>query len=244
LGRGRGNYPGGGHITGLLKHKAALVALGLVLAACSHQPAPVADRMGQPAMRGKANVYIVQRGDTLYSIAFGAGLDYRNVARWNRIGAPYRIYPGQRLRLAAPQNRRPPPTRPTSRPPGPSAKVRSWVWPARGRIIQNFAPHRQKTGIDISGSGGQGVLAAAAGRVVYAGSGLRGYGKLIIVKHNEVFLSAYAHNRKLLVTEGGWVAAGQRIAEMGNTGTNQVKLHFEIRRDGRPVDPLRYLPKR
>jgi lipoprotein NlpD len=117
-----------------------------------------------------------------------------------------------------------------------------WVWPAKGKIVNGFSEATSLKGIDIAGSAGQPITASAAGKVVYAGSGLRGYGKLIIIKHNETYLSAYAHNRDILVKEGQQVGKGQKIAEMGNTDADQVKLHFEIRRQGKPVDPLRYLP--
>ncbi len=117
-----------------------------------------------------------------------------------------------------------------------------WVWPAKGKIVNGFSEATSLKGIDIAGSAGQPIAASAAGKVVYAGSGLRGYGKLIIIKHNETYLSAYAHNRDILVKEGQQVGKGQKIAEMGNTDADQVKLHFEIRRQGKPVDPLRYLP--
>ncbi len=116
-----------------------------------------------------------------------------------------------------------------------------WTWPARGKLISRFVPGGNK-GIDIAGKAGQPVVASASGKVVYAGSGLRGYGKLIIIKHNRMFLSAYAHNRKILVKEGQQVTKGEEVAEMGDTSAKQVELHFEIRRFGRPVDPLKYLP--
>ena len=117
-----------------------------------------------------------------------------------------------------------------------------WAWPAKGKVVAGFSEVGNLKGIDISGTAGQPVTASAAGKVVYAGTGLRGYGKLIIVKHNDTYLSAYAHNRDILVKEGQQVGRGQKIAEMGNTDADQVKLHFEIRRQGKPVDPLRYLP--
>jgi lipoprotein NlpD len=117
-----------------------------------------------------------------------------------------------------------------------------WGWPAKGKIVSGFSEATSLKGIDIAGSAGQPVTASAGGKVVYAGSGLRGYGKLIIIKHNDAYLSAYAHNRDILVKEGQQVVKGQKIAEMGNTDADQVKLHFEIRRQGKPVDPLRYLP--
>lgn len=120
-----------------------------------------------------------------------------------------------------------------------------WRWPVRGPLLSSFqGSNALNKGIDLGGKLGEPVLAAAGGQVVYSGSGLRGYGKLLIVKHNETFLSAYAHNDRLLVKEGDFVKAGQRIADMGSSGTDRVKLHFEIRRDGTPVDPLKFLPRR
>lgn len=124
-----------------------------------------------------------------------------------------------------------------------SAKVK-WSWPVKGEVLTNFKGNNGlNKGIDIRGKLGESVYAAAEGEVVYAGSGLRGYGKLVIIKHNDKFLSAYAHNRVLSVTEGDMVKAGNKIAEVGYTGTTQTaKLHFEIRFDGKPVDPMKYLP--
>jgi len=122
---------------------------------------------------------------------------------------------------------------------------RSWLWPADGRIISNFRPNDPaRKGIDIGGTEGQAILASAAGEVVYSGSGLIGYGELVIIKHSESLLSAYAHNKKRLVTEGQKVSAGERIAEMGRNDRNQAMLHFEIRLNGNPQDPLKYLPGR
>ena len=118
----------------------------------------------------------------------------------------------------------------------------NWLWPTEGKIITGFSDTENLKGIDIAGRTGQPIVAAAAGKVVYAGTGLRGYGKLIIVKHNNSFLSAYAHNKDILVKEGQQVTRGQKIAEMGNTDSDQVKLHFEIRRLGKPIDPLKFLP--
>jgi lipoprotein NlpD len=117
-----------------------------------------------------------------------------------------------------------------------------WVWPAKGKVVVGFSETANLKGIDIAGAAGEPVMASAAGKVVYVGNGLRGYGKLVIVKHNKTWLSAYAHNREILVKEGQQVVRGQKIAEMGNTDADQVKLHFEIRRLGKPVDPARYLP--
>jgi lipoprotein NlpD len=117
-----------------------------------------------------------------------------------------------------------------------------WIWPASGKVVAGFSESANLKGIDIAGKPGQPIVASAAGRVVYAGTGLRGYGKLIIVKHNNTFLSAYAHNREIEVKEGQQVAKGQKIAEMGDTDADQVMLHFEIRRLGKPVDPTKLLP--
>lgn len=130
-----------------------------------------------------------------------------------------------------------------AREPDSAAAEVTWAWPAAGPVLQGFDEQRNK-GVDIGGKAGDAVLAAADGRVVYAGSALRGYGNLVILKHNSTFLSAYAHNQTLLVKEDQVVKRGQRIAEMGSTDAERVQLHFEIRRDGKPVDPARYLPSR
>jgi lipoprotein NlpD len=131
--------------------------------------------------------------------------------------------------------------------PGPAAAVSEvdgvvWGWPARGKLVHAYGEGANPKGVAIGGSEGQPILASAPGKVVYAGSGLRGYGKLIIIKHNGTYLSVYAHNRALLVQEGDRVSGGQKIAEMGSSDAQQVGLHFEIRRLGKPVDPLKYLP--
>jgi len=118
-----------------------------------------------------------------------------------------------------------------------------WIWPANGKVVGTFSDNGSK-GIDISGKAGDPVIAAGDGKVVYSGTGLRGYGKLVIIKHNNTYLSAYAHNQNILVKEGQSVTKGQKIAEMGNTDADQVKLHFEVRRQGKPVDPLKHLPPR
>ncbi len=119
----------------------------------------------------------------------------------------------------------------------------AWIWPAQGKLIAGFDDVKNK-GFDIDGKAGDPIIAAGDGRVVYAGAGLRGYGNLIILKHNNTFLTAYAHNQTLLVKEDQSVKKGQKIAEMGNSDADRVKLHFEIRRQGKPVDPARYLPAR
>ncbi len=208
---------------------------------------------GEPAVvAASAGYRIVRPGDTLYSIAWEAGLDYRRVAQWNAIAEPYVIRPGQRIELKAPARPGGVPA-PAAKDPAPAATdpgadeasgpVDRWVWPAKGKLSKRFSTKKGSKGIDIAGRLGSAVRAAAAGKVVYAGSGLRGYGQLIIVKHNDTYLSAYALNRKILVREGARVGAGDPIAEMGDGGGGQGTLHFEIRRRGSPVDPLRYLPR-
>lgn len=218
----------------------------------------------RPAPRGAQTwvYYRVRKGDTLYSIARQAGYPVKQVARWNRIKRPYRIYPGQRLRVR-PQKaqtvvaqrpastrrtpratRRPAGGRRATRPQRPIVKVGRWQWPARGKIVKNYDPRRSSKGVDIAGPAGTAIYAAASGKVVYQGSGLRGYGQLIIIKHNSDYLSAYAHCSRILVKEGQQVRRGQKIAIIGSTGTNSVRLHFEIRRRGTPVNPLLFLPKR
>ena len=196
-------------------------------------------------------VHVVRRGENLSSIAWRYGLDYRSIARWNRIHPPYVIHPGQRLALrggaASGSTGRAQGTKAgagTKRPAGPAAvPVGGWTWPARGQLIRGFGKG-DRGGIDIGGRRGQPVVAARDGRVVYTGSGLVGYGRLVIVKHGERLLTAYAHNDRVLVKEGQTVRAGQKIAEMGSTGAERVKLHFEVRRDGKPLNPLKYLPRR
>ncbi len=213
-------------------------------------------------------------GETLYSISFRHGYDYKQIASWNNIRAPYTIYPGQRLRLTAPPintkmytNKRkshatksakstskqktttPKKSSQTQSASSPSKTVskpikHEWGWPAKGKIISSYSLKAGgNKGIDIAGKEGQDVFAASSGKVVYSGSGLMGYGNMIIVKHSDEYLSAYAHNRKLLVKEGGNVTRGQKIAELGSSGAKSPRLHFEIRRNGKPVNPLSYLPK-
>lgn len=210
--------------------------------------------------------YTIRPGDTLYTIAWRYRIDYKKLALWNGIQAPYTIYPEQKIRVTPPSViplAKHPPRPAAKKPPTTTKTVRHstlskpktvraipaekqqlrWRWPTNGKVIKRFsAIGSGNKGIDISGIFGQSVKAASNGKVVYSGSGLLGYGQLIIIKHNETYLSAYAHNRKLLVTEGDWVRVGQMIAEMGKTGADRAKLHFEIRRYGKPVDPLKYLP--
>jgi lipoprotein NlpD len=257
---------------------------------------PVAPQIA-PSTNG---LHTVQRGDTLYAIAFANSLDYREVASWNQMESVDRIQVGQVLRLTAPPGAaieiKPldrvaqPSARPLTEPPilrtpqavllayseanwaqvsavntvaavppavklpapaptvpvpaiSADATVESWLWPAEGTLTGRFGAAGGK-GIDIVGSRNTPVKAVAPGKVVYSGSGLRGYGQLLIVKHSGEFLSAYAHNETILVKEGDTVAAGQKIAMMGDSDADRVKLHFEIRRYGKPLDPLNYLPER
>ena len=203
---------------------------------------------------------VVQRGDTLFSIARRNNIQPADLAAWNGLGEPYTIYPGQSLRLypgsgaarTAPSSTSAPKSAPSSAgapppaavPAAPASSGFPWRWPAGGALVGQFVPgEATKQGIDIAGSSGQQVRAAADGVVVYSGNGLVGYGELVIIKHNEQWLSAYGHNRKRLVNEGQNVKAGQPIAEMGRSGATRDMLHFEIRYNGRPVDPLLYLPK-
>ena len=214
-----------------------MAVLVLALAACSS-----AVRF-EPETPG---YHTVRKGDTLYSIAFRNELNWRELADWNRIDPPYTIDVGQKLRLSAPLTITTVPPKgstapkPVPRPPlpsGPPSKL-GWIWPADGRNAVGGK------GIDVAGSRGNEVRAAADGRVVYVGSGLVGYGKVIIVKHDDRYLSAYAHNDGFLVREGEAVKRGQRIATMGLGPGQRPMLHFEIRLDGRAVDPQKLLPKR
>lgn len=267
----------------------------LLLGACAGPTgtAPIDDRTrgGQGAQRAapaqpvpSSGMHTVQRGETLYQIAFRYGTDWRTLAANNGLSQPFTIYPGQQIAIGsarAPATRPPvaaqsTPARPATQPaparttppaatPAPSAaalppgatssrpatpaptaqvpaRVAGWNWPADGPLIARFGSLNK--GIDIAGELGQPVRAAADGAVVYAGRGLIGYGEMLIIKHDETYLSAYAHNSRLLVNEGDRVRAGQTVAEMGSSGTDRVKLHFEIRRRGQPIDPMTYLPKR
>ncbi|MHB8678556.1 MAG: peptidoglycan DD-metalloendopeptidase family protein [Rudaea sp.] len=327
------------------------MAAAVWLAGCSsNPPAPVVDLSlpnentpaASAAASATAQTYRVVHGDTLYSIAFKHGLDFRDLAAWNGIASPYRIFVGQELRLSAPSvppvvatvpasaeplpgqaltsglvegattvplassasaskpsafepvaappanpptaasavpaqtaksaaapvgnpsvaarvpkpvAAKPIPAATVAAPTAPSKPVAStpelnaggvtWRWPADGKVVGTFAAGDQtKQGLDIAGRAGDPVRAAADGEVVYSGNGLIGYGELIIVKHNANFLSAYGHNSKRLVKEGERVKAGQEIAAMGATSASRDELHFEIRKNGKPVNPLDYLPAR
>lgn len=221
---------------------------------------------------GKPGYYTVKQGDTLIKIGLESGQSYREIARWNALENPNRIEIGQALRVVPPDDAvvvkpvatakvsstpLPPagaasaPAKAASTPaPAPSPAAPSadedivFSWPAKGDILDGFDESKNRKGLDIGGGNGDAVLAAADGKVVYADAGLRGYGKLIIIKHNSQFLTAYAHNQTLLVKEDQVVKKGQKIAEMGNTDSDRTKLHFEVRKQGKPVDPSKYLPAR
>lgn len=253
----------------------------------SRSTRPAASKAAASPAPQRRDSYRVQRGDTLYTIAWQRGIDYRQLAAWNGIRPPYHIYPGQTLSLVpraagrvppatapqvakvppaatrppqreqavrqpstgaasaqhAPAKPTPPPQRPA--PPTQAAKDLVWRWPAQGKILSTFkAGEPLRNGIRIGGRAGDPIRAAEAGRVVYSGSGLIGYGQLIIIKHNDNYLSAYGLNREILVAEGDQVTKGQGIATMGVASDGSPQLHFEIRRDGKPVDPQRVLPRR
>lgn len=200
----------------------------------------------------------VRKGDTLSVIAQQYDVSVRQLASTNGLRSPYTIYPGQTLRLTASMPYRVPPvsssktattstkktstkTASASKPPN-NSKI-SWQWPVRGKLLTTFKSKKTgRKGIDIAAKEGKDIRAAASGKVVYSGNGLISYGNLVIIKHNRTYLSAYAHNRKLLVNEGESIKAGQKIAELGKTGTESPRLHFEIRKNGKPVNPLKYLP--
>lgn len=248
----------------------------LLIVSCSSGThyAPIENRTKIPFSYNK--FHIVSPGETLYSIAWRYGLDVRGLARTNRIDSSYVIFPGQKLLLndsgkvtvakkkSAKASKKSvsktvsksheTPVATLRKPVNKSIQVAAskgfpfkWQWPARGVVSNTFrVSGPSHKGIDLRGKLSEPVYAANSGKVVYAGNGLAGYGQLLILKHGEHYLSAYAHNSKLLVKEGDMIKVGQKIAEMGDTGTstNTVKLHFEIRRDGKPINPISVLPRR
>lgn len=313
--------------------RSLILTSAILLAACGTQRSVVVEpaasnspRVVAPAARpAPGGAYTVAKGDTLYSIAFRNGVDFRDLASWNHIDSPYTIWPGQQLQLgpangkspaaaahtapvvataakpsapthvtttaaetppgsqpataavassatapasahsaalapaasttpvvpvagasAATASNTPPPAPATPAAPGATRSNGgvAWRWPADGSLIKRFQSGDAIPGIEIAGKTGDPVRAAADGVVVYSGNGLVGYGELVIVKHNDSYLSAYGHNSKRLVKEGQRVTAGQQIAEMGSTGASRDELQFQIRKDGNPVDPMGYLPSR
>ena len=265
-----------------------VVFIAVLLSGCSsrHNPAPVSSLNTsvndfQKGININGNKYTVQKGDTLYSIAFSAGQDFRSLAKNNSIASPYIIVPGQvvsllepsKPRVTAKTNQKHPAKKSShlqknnnklkkeldkpkkrryvqkqanqkiSKSQGSTNRKLSWFWPAKGKIIQRFSNKENGyKGLQIANKKGSAVFAAAQGTVVYAGSALRGYGNLIILKHNDDYLSAYAHNSKLLVKEKQTVKAGQKIAEIGNSESSVTALRFEIRYRGKAVNPAKYLP--
>ena len=271
-----------------------LITLVLLQACVSKGVAPVANRgeikqpeptvtqhgvvskstpASRPAVQNKSGYHSVNKGETLYSIAWRYNFDYKALASWNNINSPYTIYPGQLIRLTPVYKKKGVPLKSESvaktTTPAKSSKSISkpivkepsvvmkktkpgmtlpkgtiqWSWPTSGQLVNSDSPTSKK-GINIAGKAGQAINAAAYGEVVYSGSGLLGYGKLIIIKHNETYLSAYAYNSKLLVKEGDRVNAGQQISEMGRDNTGRNVLHFEIRKNGTPVNPTQHLPRK
>lgn len=246
---------------------AVLICLITILGGCAAPTAApvVSVAPTQEVVRG---THTVRDNESLYLIAWRYGRDYRDIAIANGIHEPYKIFPGQRLTLRKPtqaqlnafekpkakqvkkvakQSAKPKAkekAKPTKKTWSMLDTSRDWMWPAQGNIISRFTQKPKiNKGIDIANKKGTPIKATQPGKVVYSGQGLRGYGKLLIIKHDDDYLSAYAHNDELLVKEGQNVKQGQTIATMGRSDSNQVKLHFEIRKKGQPVDPLGYLSK-
>ena len=219
---------------------------------------PIVERPQPPTER--INHHWVASGETLYAIAWRYNMDPVALASANGIRKPYRIYSGQRLRLdgGKAQTRRASPTsasqpantvsrpRPVPRREQIANLAGTWQWPTQGQLKRRYTTRANDVhnGLDIDGVEGQPIRAANAGTVVYAGDGLPAYGKLLIIKHDDIYLSAYAHNRRLIVKEGQQIKTGQKIAEMGKTGTTFEHLHFEVRKKGIPIDPLSVLPRK
>lgn len=245
----------------LCKRLLSLLFVVIVLAGCGPNTnlAPVSELKWHPYNR-YPNTHVVTRGETLYAIAFRYDTDYRRLARINRLKAPYPVHVGQVLKIKGavntPQKPKVKPkvrtvskgisstslrkTKPAAFSPRPSS---GWLWPASGRVVTGFLPTQGKKGINIACTKGEKVRAASSGVVAYAGSGLAGYGNLIIIKHNKEYLTAYGNNAKNLVSEGQRVTSGQVIAEVGLLKRKFYGVHFEIRKAGKPVNPLSYLKR-
>ncbi|MGL6040321.1 MAG: peptidoglycan DD-metalloendopeptidase family protein [Deefgea sp.] len=222
-----------------------IVIFSLLLAACGSNPAPIS------AGPTPAGFYRVKAGDTLYRIAKNNGQSVSDLVRWNNLAKAEDINVGQLLRVSSPSGVSTKPS--SSKAPRPKAPVATnepapvsaiaMVWPAQGKLLYPYAPPRIK-GIGIGGATGDSIVAAADGKVLYAGDGIRGYGLLLIIQHTSGYITAYAHNQKLLVKEGAQVKQGQAVATMGQTGTDEVKLHFEVRYKGQTINPASVLPKK
>lgn len=247
----------------------ALMGFAVFASGCGQRgaPAPVEELSWRPWSVNQTT-HTVHRGETLYAIAFRYEKDYHALARLNGLRPPFALHPGQVLRLNVPRvaprgvsTTYRPSTRPSvQRRPSPVPPARassaarqtpavrmpvmgggSWIWPAQGRLAATYAPEAGRKGIDIAGKKGDRIVAASSGVVAYSGSGLAGYGNLVIIRHNNQFLTAYANNARNLVKEGQNIKAGQIIAEMGVMDRRYWGVHFEIRRYGQPVNPLGYL---
>lgn len=248
-----------------------LMLFGAGLQGCASRPSPETPKSSRVTANAP-EFYTVQPGDTVSKIAARYGLDYPEIGRLNQLNDQYTIYPNQRLRLrnrqsgrvAAPQAAPRPvsttpvqATAPIRSQPLPSAPIAiqsatqpvtsqglRWQWPTSNPILQDFNESAGVKGIRFDGKSGDPVLAAAAGEVVYANNGLTEYGNLVLLRHGNGYITAYAHNRRLLVQEGQTVSLGQPIAEMGNSGTHRIMLEFQVRKDGKPVNPTQVLPRR
>ena len=212
---------------------------GTVSQPVTSSTAPAPERKSVPLW---GQYYTVKKSEGLYRIAVYHGLLMTDLAVWNGLSEPYSLNPGQRLRLFPPTGAQNSTASTPINTGAPASSGFAWAWPASGNIVSWFQPGEPtKQGIGISGRVGEPIKAAADGVVVYSGNGLVGYGELVIIKHNDQWLSAYGHNRNRLVKENDRVTRGQTIAEMG-TSNGQPQLHFEIRYNGKPVDPRTYLP--
>ena len=247
---------------------ALLITLSAIQYGCGTRlgPAPVVDRSSGSSNEVVApGYYRIKRGDTLLRIALDHGQSHREIAEWNNISDPNVIEVGQVIRVEPTKSSKPISSRaevkqekPVDKKPLNTAQSEKPIqekpqqdlatdtgirlsWPSKGEVVERFDEGKNK-GIGIAGKSGDPIQSAADGKVVYAGNSLRGYGNLVIVKHDNTYLTAYAHNRTLLVKEGDAVKKSQKIAEMGNTDSDRVKLHFELRKNGKPVDPSAYLP--
>ncbi len=227
-------------MTAVIVRHGILLCLLLLAGGCASPPPP------RPLPAPEPLSYVVQSGDTLYSISFRRNLDYREVARWNGIGSDYRIYVGQTLRLTAPVGGVPTDAaKPAAKPiEQPASAPPTWRWPTDGPILGSVTQPLGGVGLRLGGVPLAEVRAAAAGKVVYTGSGLRAYGLLVIVKHDDTWLSAYGYNHEILVHEGDLVREGQVLARLGEGPGGIPTLYFEIRAQGKPVDPLKLLPHR
>ncbi len=246
---------------------AFFLTLYLLTSGCSSSGKPQVVERGTSSsynQNKKNKVHIVRKGDTLFSIASYYGQKVSKLAKCNKLGHPYTIHPGEKIATTCSVNNKTRKKKKSHRSQKANKKASNinkkhkksrnveqvtvlarWRWPTIGHVVRRFNPGNQgKTGLEIAGKYRQSIYAAEAGKVVYSGSGLIGYGKLIIVKHNRRFLTAYGYNSELLVKEGDSVKSGQVIARMGRSPSNKAALFFELRKDGKPVNPMRYLPKK